>query len=188
MTSKTRTGAAGRAPGSLVAVGRIAKPQGRFGEVAVDPWTDDPERFGVLDRVFVSDEADRETGSFSIEGFRMHKGRPVLKLVGVSSIGEARTLCGKKLTIPETELLPLAEGSFYTFQLRGLAVADRRSGEIGMVEDLLETGGTDLLVVRQKDGTETLVPLCEEIVRNIDIDGRRIEIDAPEGLVSLNAN
>ncbi len=65
---------------------------------------------------------------------------------------------------------------------------DRIRGEIGVIESVLETGGTDLLVVRGKDGGETLVPLCDEIVKNIDPIEGSVDIDAPEGLVSLNAN
>lgn len=183
------------APDGLVVVGRIARAQGRCGEVAVDPLTDFPERFGELERIFIAgmEAGEGETGParfrpVPIESFRMHKGRPVLKLAGIASIGEAQALRGKELRIPEGELRPLPEGSFYRFQLRGFAVADRACGEIGVVEDVLATGGTDLLVVRGKDGAETLVPLCEEIVRNVDLLRRTVEIEAPEGLVSLNAH
>jgi 16S rRNA processing protein RimM len=174
----------------LVAIGRIAKSQGRYGEVAVDPLTDFPERFAELEQVAIEGlNADCAAPRWvRIESVRMHKGRPVLKLAGISSISEAQALRGKEVRMPESELRSLPEGSFYHFQLRGLTVADRASGEIGIVEDVLSTGGTDLLVVRGRDGSETLVPLCEEIVRNVDPARGRVEIEAPEGLVSLNAN
>jgi 16S rRNA processing protein RimM len=97
-------------------------------------------------------------------------------------------LKGRELRIPESELESLPEGSFYQFQIRGLTVRDRAQGEIGVVESVLETGGTDVMVVRGKRGEETLVPLCGEIVKNIDPVRGSVDIDAPEGLVSLNAN
>jgi 16S rRNA processing protein RimM len=171
----------------LVAVGRVARAQGRYGEIAVDPLTDFPDRFHLLSRVLVSDEDGELTGR-TIESVRLHKGRPVLKLAGVSGIGAAQALRGKLLFIPESELAPLPEGSFYHFQVQGLVVEDRSAGEIGVVEGVLRTGGTDLLVVRAPNGEETLVPLCEPIIRRIDPERGRIRIDAPEGLVSLNAN
>jgi 16S rRNA processing protein RimM len=176
----------------LVAVGRIARAQGREGEVVVDPLTDFPERFGELDRVFLVDAGvtgeAAEADSRRIESCRMHKGRPVLKLAGVSSIGDAEALRGKELRIHEGELLPLPEGSFYHFQLRGFSVSDRARGDIGVVEDVLSTGGTDLLVVRDASGNEILVPFCEAIVRSVDLPRGRVDIEAPEGLVSLNAD
>jgi 16S rRNA processing protein RimM len=171
----------------LVAVGRVVKTQGRQGEVAVDPLTGEAERFSALERVFVAGP-DSEAIALRIDSVRLHKGRPVLRLSGVTDIGAAKDLCGKEIRIPEDEVGPLPEGSFYHFQIVGLAVVDRKGGDLGVVERILETGGTDVLVVRSAEGEETLVPLCEEIVRNVDPAEGRIEIEAPEGLVSLNAD
>jgi 16S rRNA processing protein RimM len=177
---------------ALVAVGRVARAQGRHGEVAVDSWTSAPERFTGLSRVYVEAPLepmkDSQPVALVVEGLRIHKGRPVLKLSGVSDISAAETLRGRELRVPESELQPLPAGSFYQFQVRGMTVTDRTRGEIGIVENVLETGGTDLLVVRGTGGEETLVPLCGEIVKNIDPVRGSVEIDAPEGLVSLNAN
>lgn len=172
----------------LVAVGRLARTHGRHGELAVDPLTDFPDRFVELERVFVEGAEGAAPMSLRIEALRFHKGRPLVKLEGVSSIEAAEALRGREIRIPERDLVPLPEGSFYHFQMCGLTVADRSRGEIGVVEDVLETGGTDVLVVRGSDGAETLVPLCEEIVRKVDPVNGRIDIEAPEGLVSLNAN
>ena len=172
---------------ALVAVGRVAKAQGRGGEVAVDSWTSSPERFAGLSKICVAGGSSKPS-YLEVERVRIHKGRPVVKFVGVSDISAASALAGMELRIPEGELESLPEGSFYQYEVRGLTVKDRVRGEIGVVESILETGGTDLLVVRGKDGEETLVPLCVEIVKNIDPAGGSVDIDAPEGLVSLNAN
>lgn len=172
---------------ALVAVGRVARAQGRRGEVAVDPLTSAPEQFTGLSRIYV-EGGDSQPVAFLVESVRIHKGRPVVKFSGISDIGEAETLRGRELRVPESELESLPEGSFYQFQIRGLTVKDRTRGEIGVIETVLETGGTDLLVVRGKNGEETLVPLCGEIVKNIDPARGSVDIDAPEGLVSLNAN
>jgi len=177
---------------ALVAVGRVAKAQGRHGEVAVDPWTSAPERFTGFSRIYAEGplELMKDSGPVGlvVESVRIHKGRPVVKFSGISDISEAETLRGLELRIPESELGSLPEGSYYQFQVRGMTVNDRTQGEIGIVENVLETGGTDLLVVRGKRGEETLVPLCGEIVKNIDPVRGSVDIDAPEGLVSLNAN
>ena len=171
----------------LVAIGVIAKSQGREGEVAVNPLTDFPERFTGLARVFI-EGADGEPVPRPIENARLHKGRPVVKLAGVSSIGDAESLSGKELRIPASELVALPDGSFYHFQILGLEVIDLHHGSLGTAENVLATGGTDVLVVRSPGGEEVLLPLCSEICRRIDLDGGTIEVDAPEGLIDLNAN
>lgn len=173
--------------GRLVAVGRVVKTQGRHGEVAIEPMTDDLDRFSALERVFVAGR-DGEAVALGIESARIHKGRPVLKLSGVTDITGAKDLCGKEIRIPEEEVARLPEGSFHHFEIVGLNVVDRTRGDLGVVERILETGGTDVLVVRSAAGEETLVPLCQEIVTKVDPAGGRIEIEAPEGLVSLNAD
>jgi 16S rRNA processing protein RimM len=174
---------------ALVAVGRVARPIGRRGEIAVDPWTSAPERFRGLSRVLVR-AADRGAPptAYRVLGLRIHKGRPVLKLEGFESMDDAEKLREAELRVPEADLEALPQGSFYQFQIQGLSVVDRRQGNIGIVESVLETGGIDLLMVRGAGGEETLVPLCDEIVKNVDLSRGSVEIDAPEGLVSLNAD
>ncbi len=170
----------------LVAIGRVARAQGRRGEVVIDPLTDFPGRFHNLERVFIENEHG-EWVVLRLEGVREQRGRPVLKFLGVSGISEAERLAGSELRIPESEPCPLPENSLYHFQIIGCSVWDSRSGYLGTVEEIMTTGGTDLLVVRNDEGDEFLIPLCEEICRHIDTERERINIQAPEGLVTLNA-
>jgi 16S rRNA processing protein RimM len=171
----------------LVAVGHLARPQGRRGEVAVEPLTDFPERFEDLDRVFIEGDQGRVI-ALRLEWVRQHGGRPILKFDGISGIGEAERLAGREIRIPESELVRLPEGSYFHFRVIGCGVWDHRSGYLGVVEEVLVTGGTDVLVVKNAAREECLIPLCEEICRLIDINKGRIEIEAPEGLVGLNAH
>jgi hypothetical protein len=52
--------------------------------------------------------------------------------------------------------------------------------------DVVTTPGCDVLVVRQADGHELLIPLSEEIVIAIREDEGRIAVRLPEGLRELN--
>ncbi len=171
----------------LVTIGRVAKSQGRKGEVAVNPLTDFPERFLDLPRVFVEGDGG-EPAALVMEQARLHKGRPVVKFVGISNISEAQALAGKELRISSADVKPLPDGSFYHFEIAGLNVVDRDRGSLGTAEKVLTTGGTDVLVVRSPGGGELLLPFCEEICRRIDIDGGSIEVELPEGLIELNAD
>ena len=42
-----------RAFSDLITIGRVVKPQGRKGEVVVEPFSDRPRRFAELRRVFL---------------------------------------------------------------------------------------------------------------------------------------
>lgn len=173
--------------GDLVAVGSVVKPQGRHGEVVIRAFADSPQRFLALSEVSLEGLSGNAV-SVRVERARIHKGRPVLKLEGVSDMSSAEALRGKELYVRREDLAELPEGSFYHFEILGLRVCDRKRGELGVVEDVIPTGGTDILVVRDARGAEVLVPLCREICLRVDPPAGLIAVDAPEGLVELNAN
>ncbi len=163
----------------LVLVGRVVKPQGRHGEVAVVPLSDRPDRFPGLRRAFVAAPGG---GVRELTVLRCwpHKGRFVLQFEGVASIDEAETLRGLELRIAEAELATLPEGSFYHHQLTGLRVEDVTGAAIGLVEDVWETGkDAHVLVVRGPDG-ETLLPFVSDFVREVDVARGRILAVRPE--------
>jgi 16S rRNA processing protein RimM len=164
---------------ALVAIGRVVKPQGRKGEVAVEPLSDRPDRFPELRRAYVPGPGDGARAVTVIEAWP-HKGRFVLKLEGIDSIDQAEALRGLELRIPEDELAPLPEGSYYHHQLRGLRAVDAEGRAVGTVEDILEAGGeAPVLVVKGARG-ETLVPLARDFIREVDLAGGRVVVVVPE--------
>src|SRR5512142_1746398 len=102
----------------LVLVGRVVKPQGRHGELAVECLSDREDRFTALQRVILPD-GERRARELRVLRAWPHKGRFVLKLEGVDSIDAAERLRGLELRIPEEELQALPEGSYYHHQLTG---------------------------------------------------------------------
>jgi 16S rRNA processing protein RimM len=167
----------------LVLVGRVVKPQGRRGEVAVQVFSDRRDRFPTLRRAFVPGPGG-EAREVRVEGAFPHKGRYVMKLAGVDSIDAAETLRGLELRIPDEDLAPLPEGSYYHHQLAGLAVVDETGAPMGTVEEVVETAAaTRILVVRGEDG-ETLLPFADAFVRKVDVEGRRLVAVRPEYVVA----
>jgi 16S rRNA processing protein RimM len=163
----------------LVLVGRVAKPQGRHGEVAVQPFSDRPDRFPTLRRAFV------EAPGGAARELRVlrcwpHKGRFVLEIEGVSSIDEADKLRGLELRIAEEDLAALPEGSFYHHQLKGLRVDDEAGALIGFVDDVMETGGENRVLVVRGPGGETLLPFAASFVEAVDLERGRITARRPE--------
>ncbi len=167
----------------LVAIGRVVKPQGRHGEVVVEPFSDRPERFPSLRKAYVPGP-DGSARPVTVTSCWPHEGRFVLKLEGVASIDDAERYRGMELRIGEEELAPLPEGSYYHHQLRGLHVEDTEGRPLGDVTDLLtNTGGVPVLVV-QGSGGETLIPLADAFVRVVDLEGGRLVAHRPETTVA----
>lgn len=163
----------------LVAIGRIVKPQGRHGEVAVEPLSDRPDRFPNLARAFLPAAAGQAREVVVLRAWP-HKGRFVVKLEGVDSIDAAETLRGQELRIGEEELAPLPADTYYHHQLVGLRGVDARRGELGTVHSLMETGAGAVVLVLRGDGGETLVPLAATFVREVDLAAGVLRLDLPD--------
>lgn len=167
-----------RAFADLVAVGLVVKPQGRKGEVLIEPLSDRPGRFASLKRAFVPGPGG-EAREVRVSSCWPHKGRFVLKLQGVDSIDAAEVFRGQELRIGEEELAKLPEGSYYYHELRGLSVFDAEGRALGTVKDVLETGAAPVLAIEQR-GQEHLVPLAEDFVAQVDVAGGRMIVSLRE--------
>lgn len=169
-----------------IVIARIARAFGIKGEVTAEILTEFPERFEDVEIVLLRRRGfEREA---ELESHRFHKGRVLLKFVGVDSMSDAELLAGCDVVIPEDELYELPEGEdfFYEFQLIGCEVETDSGDAVGVVEALMETGAGYLLRIRKTNGREALVPFVDEICVEVDTDARRIVIDPPEGLLTLD--
>jgi 16S rRNA processing protein RimM len=162
----------------LITIGQVIKPQGRRGEVLVEPLSDRPERFPGLRRAYVPGPGGKPR-EVAVTSCWPHKGRFVLKLEGVDSIDDAEAFRGLDLRIAETELEKLPAGSYYHYQLKGLEVVDVGGRVVGRVHDLLETGAAVVLVIRGEQG-ETLLPLADAFVQSVDLAAARMTVKIPE--------
>jgi 16S rRNA processing protein RimM len=168
-----------------VTVGRIIRPQGNRGQVVVAPETDFAERRFAPGTTFDVAAPDGPRTLTIVES-RPHDARWVIGFAGVASIDDAERLRDVHLTVPAADVLPLEAGQYYLHDLEGCRVTTTRGLDVGTVERVEIATGTPLLVVPGREG-EVLVPLAEHIIRSVDVEGRRIEIDPPEGLLALNA-
>lgn len=167
----------------LVAIARIAKPRGLRGEVIGDLLTDFPDRFdGLKDVNAILPSGERRL--LKIEDVWFQKERIVLKFDGVDSVEAAEELRNAEICVDEADAVALEDGEFFDWQVEGCEVSTANGDQIGIVRELMRTGGTELLVI---DGAERelLVPFAESICVDVDVEKKRIVIDPPEGLLEF---
>jgi 16S rRNA processing protein RimM len=109
----------------------------------------------------------------------------LLSLKGLADRDAADALRGQAVWARRADLPPLGEEEFYVTDLIGCAVHDQAGAQVGTVADIEHIAGRDLLVLSRPGGGEALVPLLPEFVTSVDLPARRVEIDAPEGLLDL---
>jgi 16S rRNA processing protein RimM len=94
----------------------------------------------------------------------------------------AEQLRGGYLEITREQLVPLPEGSYYIFEIIGLKVYDLDGAYLGEITDVLQTGANDVYVV-ETGGKPLLIPALKQVVREVDLQGRRMRVELPEGLM-----
>lgn len=144
-----------------VAVGRVGRPHGLTGAFVVEDASEDPERFKPGARVYAARERAEVTSS------KRAGGRLVVTL-------DRDVPRGTVLEIPAAELPHAGDGSYYVFQLAGLAVEDESGRPLGRVADVAAGVANDVLEL----DSGLALPLVEECVRTVDLNDGRIVVSS----------
>jgi 16S rRNA processing protein RimM len=169
--------------------GRVSGFRGGHGEVTVKVVSGDAARWAHLRRVELNGSGPGiVSGSRTVDAARAYRDRLVLKLAGVDDANAAAALTGCDVAAAAEDVPKLPEDSYWVERLVGARVNDAALGEIGLVKDVIETGGVDVLVVADAAGVETLVPMVKAFVSTIDEANGTIGVSLPAGLRGLNAD
>jgi 16S rRNA processing protein RimM len=167
-------------------VARVRRSHGVRGEILISVDTDRPRPvFRPGRTLLLGDGRGEPTGAeVVLESIRSTSGGALLKLSGIDDRNASDRLHGATLLIPANEAEPAAPDEVHYRDLVGMeAVADGQS--IGRVVDILVIGAGETLVVRGAAGREILVPFVKEIVREVDLAGRRLGLELPAGFLEI---
>jgi 16S rRNA processing protein RimM len=166
---------AGSPPSSepeFLIVGRIQRPHGVGGEIRMEVLTDFPERLRQGQTVYLGPEHRPVV----LAGLRPIEGAMLIRVEGVSDRDQAALLRGNEISIQGGSLPKLPEGQYYHHQLIGIRVFDETGADLGVLEQILETGANDVYVVKPEEGAEVLLPAIEEVILSVDTEGRRMTV------------
>ncbi|MGA8050462.1 MAG: ribosome maturation factor RimM [Burkholderiales bacterium] len=151
-------------------MGRVAGNYGVRGWIRVKPYSAVPEalaghatwRIGAVD--------------FAVEETRLHSGSLLAKLAGVGTREQALQLKGEKVVVPRTALPEPEAGQYYWADLVGLEVVNSQGSVLGVVQGLFSNGAHDVMELAG-DRSTRLVPFLPAVVRRVDLEARRIEVE-----------
>lgn len=165
-------------------IGKIVGAHGVKGNVKVYSFVESLSLFEQESSILVVSAKGSEK-IFKIKWIKPHGRVVLLSLEGIENRDLAETLIGSELFVKRDSLPKLVDGSYYWFDIIGLAVFTNDEKYIGRVESIIPTGSNDVYVVKdaQKDrDNEILIPAIESAVLEIDLEQKRMIVDLPEGL------
>lgn len=112
----------------------------------------------------------------TVEQCRMHSGRLLAKLEGIETREQAKALKGKRVSVPRATLPTPAQGTYYWTDLVGLEVVNAQGLLLGVVQGMFSNGAHDVMELGG-DKRERMLPFVPAVVRRVDLEGRRIEVD-----------
>ena len=164
-------------------VGKIVKKYSFKGELLVKIDTDQPEQFLKMESVFV--EKNKNLIPFFIESLSLHKSALLrIKFEEITTETEANALLGTELYLP-LDLLPILSGNkFYYHEIVGFKAVDVDFGPLGTITGVNDATAQHLFEI-DHNGKEVLIPVNDDIIKNVDRSTRTILLEAPEGLIAL---
>lgn len=159
-------------------VGRVSGVYGVKGWVKLHSHTDPRENILTYKNVWIKNGE-------KWEATEIVQGRPqaqtvVAQLAGYDDREKVRELIGRDIAIDVSQLPKTGDG-YYWRDLIGLSVINGDNVTLGTVDTLMETGANDVLVLKDSQGQECLVPfVMGEFVKQVDLDSGVITVDWPE--------
>ena len=162
-------------------VGQIVYTNGLKGLLKINPFTDDITRFERLKTIFI--EHKKELLEFEIESVRYQKKQVLLKLKGIDTIEEAEKYREDYLKINRNKEEKLPEDTYYIVDLIGLDIYTDNGELLGKLDDIFSTGSNDVYVVKNSEGKQILLPAISDVIKNIDLEQKKIVVNLIEGLL-----
>lgn len=163
-----------------VTVARIGRAHGLKGEVSVELRTDIPE-----ERLYEGAEFETEpasAGPLTVTSVRDQAGRWYLRFEQIGDRTAAENARGVELVIEADE--DEEDDAWFVGELVGLAAVRPDGSAIGKVVDVMAMPAQDVLVVKELGGHRAMIPMVDAFVPEVDIEGGRIVLTPPYGLLS----
>ena len=138
----------------------------------MEVWTDFPERLEPDGTVYVG--VDHKP--LIISKLRSHTKFLLVSFQGIENPEDAGVFRNQWVFVSSDQIPPLSDGEYYHHQIMGLQVISDTGSILGNVSEVLETGSNDVLLVKPSIGKDLLLPVTDEVIIDIDLDGKVIKV------------
>lgn len=162
-------------------IGQIVNHFGIKGMVKVNPFTDDISQFEEMETILVDKKGSLL--EIQIEEVKYSKNQVLLKLKGIDTVEDAEKYRNCYLKLPREKARKLPKNTYFIADLIGLEVYTEEGKLLGKVDDIYNTGASDIYVIKDTLGKQILLPAIKEVIKQIDLEQEKIVVHLLEGLV-----
>jgi len=165
-------------------VGRVVGAHGIRGTLKVHSYAESLSVYEAGEGIRVV-HPDGSVRKMIVEWVQPHGRMLLMAVEAVSDRSQAESLIGSELFVDKACLPDLEEDTYYWFDLVGLRVYNTAGTLLGRLEEVIPTPGNDIYVVKGRQNgqpREMLIPATGDVVLKIDLEGKTMIVDPPEGL------
>ena len=157
---------------NLITVGKITGHYGVKGWLKVFSYTQPMENIANYPHWYVGGEL--------VKGIKAkkHGKTMVAYFKGMDSRESSQKFIGLEAEISADDLGELPDNEYYWMQLIGLEVSDLEGHVLGVLDSMFETGANDVIVLKDADGNEHLIPyILGGTVIQVDLVNNTMTVD-----------
>lgn len=162
-------------------IGQIVNTNGIKGFLKIKPLTDDVTRFEKLKTVYI--QKNKELLLFNIQEVKYNNSMVLLKLEGIDDINEAENFKNSYIKIAREYAVELEKNSYFIVDIIDCEVFTDENEYLGKVVDVFKTGSNDVYTVKTMEKKEILIPAIQDVIKNIDIENKKIVVHLMDGLI-----
>ena len=162
--------------GDRVLLGVVAAPHGIRGLVRIKSFTEDPMSLGAYGPL--SDESGRK--EYRVEPLSAARGAVLARIEGVADRTAAEALRGLRLYVERSALPAAGEREWYEADLVGLKAVGADGRDWGKVTAFHDFGAGSVMEL----SGGAMLPFTDEAVPEIDVEGGKVMVDPPAGLLA----
>ncbi len=161
--------------GSMVVMGRVAGAQGLLGWVKLKTYTEFADSLADYPVWWLGDEK-RPWREVSVESLAVQSKGLIARFPGCDDRTTAEKFKGLLVAVPRSSLPGARRDEYYWSDLIGLEVVNLAGENLGVIENLMDTGANQVLCVRGGSG-EVLIPFIASAIRQVSLAEKTIRVD-----------
>lgn len=152
-------------------IAKVEQVFGKGGYVKLQSFSDFPERFLSLKKVYLDFWGDKKI--FNVEDFKDLNGKLVIKFKKFDSLRDTQVLIDREIYVEEKDKVNLPDNHFFVHDLIGSEVIIEKE-TIGVVSDVMKSKANDILVVSSDDKKEILIPFVLNFIEKFDAEKKKL--------------